>query len=146
MPFSASFPAPFVRKQRLFIDLVHSWRNEKILGYQPLPYYGIKPHIFTKESKNLKKLTSGAIFGAIFVARAPVEHPKSISYATPQLHMTSASLSIAFKPSIWWKSCFKHENSSFGVISGLLTPVARRKIDISSILIIRPPQWVSLRW
>ena len=60
--------------------------------------------------------------------------------------MTCSSLSIAFSPSIWWRSVFKHENPVFGVISGLLTPEARRKINISSIFIFLLPQWVSLRW
>ena len=100
LPFSASFPAPLVRRRRLCFNSEHSCRNEKNLGYPPLSYYGIKPAIFTKNAKIIKKLTSGATFGAVFEPIAPVEHLKSTSQATPEIDMTSSSLRVAFSPSI----------------------------------------------
>ena len=78
--------------------------------------------------------------------RALGEHSESISQATPEFSMTFPSQSIAFCPSIWWRSDFKHENPIFGVISARLTPEARRKIDTSSFFTFLPPQWVNLRW
>ena len=60
-----------------------------------------------------------------------LKHP----YAKSQCHKTFTSLSITFRPSMWWKSGCNHGSSIVCVISGLLMPVAlvaHRKIGNES--------------